>query len=89
MADCYPGAGTILDVMRLAVPLIVVPNHTLLDNHQEELADELERQGYVTKSSAGWVIPLPKPVPANILLIQVLRKMLFWTDNQTATSQIQ
>lgn len=47
----FLGAGTVLDVMRLGVPLIVVPNHTLLDNHQEELADELERQGYVTKSS--------------------------------------
>jgi beta-1,4-N-acetylglucosaminyltransferase len=44
------GSGTILDAMRLGLPLIVVPNPSLLDNHQQELADELERQGYVTKS---------------------------------------
>jgi beta-1,4-N-acetylglucosaminyltransferase len=36
--------------MRMGVPLIVVPNPSLLDNHQEELAIELERQGYVTHS---------------------------------------
>jgi beta-1,4-N-acetylglucosaminyltransferase len=42
------GAGTVLDAMRLDVPIIVVPNTTLLDNHQAELAEELERQGYVT-----------------------------------------
>jgi beta-1,4-N-acetylglucosaminyltransferase len=34
----------------MALPMIVVPNDTLLDNHQEELANELERQGYATKS---------------------------------------
>ena len=44
------GAGTILDGMRLSVPLIVVPNDSLLDNHQDELAEELESQGYATRS---------------------------------------
>lgn len=33
--------------MRLSVPLIVVPNPTLLDNHQVELAEELAKQDYV------------------------------------------
>lgn len=41
--------------MRLNVPLIVVPNPALLDNHQEELADELERQHYVTKGDVRYV----------------------------------
>ena len=34
--------------MRLDLPIIVVPNPALLDNHQVELAEELEKQGYVT-----------------------------------------
>jgi hypothetical protein len=42
--------------MRLALPLVVVPNVSLLDNHQEELADELQRQGYVVKSHTQYVI---------------------------------
>ncbi|MCJ1385665.1 N-acetylglucosaminyldiphosphodolichol N-acetylglucosaminyltransferase catalytic subunit alg13 [Xylographa soralifera] len=43
----HAGSGSILDALRLAVPLIVVPNTALLDNHQEELAEELAAQGYV------------------------------------------
>lgn len=43
------GAGTVLDAMRLGCHIIVVPNESLLDNHQGELADELQKQGYVTK----------------------------------------
>lgn len=42
-----PGSGSILDALRLNVPLIVVPNPSLLDNHQQELAEVLEQQGYV------------------------------------------
>jgi beta-1,4-N-acetylglucosaminyltransferase len=39
--------------MRMGLPIIVVPNSSLLDNHQAELAYELERQGYVTHSDTG------------------------------------
>lgn len=41
------GSGSILDALRIAVPIVVVPNPDLLDNHQVELAEELARQGYV------------------------------------------
>ena len=44
---CRTGSGSILDALRIAVPIIVVPNPELLDNHQEELAEELAIQGYV------------------------------------------
>ncbi|KAK7509624.1 glycosyltransferase family 28 C-terminal domain-containing protein [Phyllosticta citriasiana] len=43
----HAGSGSILDALRLNVPLVVVPNPTLLDNHQLELAEILEQQGYV------------------------------------------
>lgn len=46
----HAGTGSILDAMRLNIRLVVVPNPKLLDNHQEDFAKELERQGYVTKS---------------------------------------
>lgn len=41
------GSGSILEAMRVEVPMIVVPNEDLLDNHQIELAQELSKQGYV------------------------------------------
>ncbi|KAG9242699.1 hypothetical protein BJ878DRAFT_544005 [Calycina marina] len=47
------GSGTILDALRVDLPLIVVPNLSLLDNHQQELANEMHRQGYVTKSTTN------------------------------------
>ena len=46
-----PGSGSILGALRLGVPLVVVPNPTLKDNHQEELAQELQKQGYVVASN--------------------------------------
>lgn len=43
----HAGSGTILDALRISVPLIVVPNAELLDNHQVELAEALAEQEYV------------------------------------------
>ncbi|THH07298.1 hypothetical protein EW145_g3483 [Phellinidium pouzarii] len=49
----HAGSGSIIDVLRLEKPLIVVPNPSLLDNHQVDLASELDKLGYV-KASTTW-----------------------------------
>ena len=43
----FEGSGSILEALRIDVPLIVVPNTTLLHNHQVEVAEVLEEYGYV------------------------------------------
>lgn len=48
----FVGSGTILDSLRLSKTLIVVPNNTLMDDHQSELATELSKQGYLIACSA-------------------------------------
>ena len=50
------GSGTILDVLLRGKPLIIVPNPTLLDNHQEDMAHAmglLGRKGIDAQASAG------------------------------------
>lgn len=44
------GTGTILDAWKLGIPIIVVPNTRLLDNHQAEMAQHLSREGYAIMS---------------------------------------
>ncbi|KAI9806763.1 MAG: hypothetical protein M1825_006220 [Sarcosagium campestre] len=41
------GSGSILAALRIGAPLVVVPNPSLLDNHQVQLAKALAGQGYV------------------------------------------
>ncbi len=43
----HAGSGSILDAMRISVPLVVVPNTDLLHNHQVQLAEVLAEQSYV------------------------------------------
>jgi beta-1,4-N-acetylglucosaminyltransferase len=41
------GSGSILEALRFEVPLIVVPNTALLDNHQAELAIAMDHHNYL------------------------------------------
>lgn len=43
----HAGSGSILDALRFQIPLIVVPNTALLDNHQEELAAVMGKLNYL------------------------------------------
>ncbi|KAF2003674.1 glycosyltransferase family 1 protein [Amniculicola lignicola CBS 123094] len=56
----HAGSGTILAVLRYGLPLIVVPNTQLLDNHQDELATAMEKSNYLLK---GDVNNLAKMIP--------------------------
>ncbi|KXN82605.1 hypothetical protein AN958_02456 [Leucoagaricus sp. SymC.cos] len=47
----HAGSGTIIEILRIPKPLIVVPNPTLLHNHQEELAQALQAQGHLKSST--------------------------------------
>ncbi|KAJ5138477.1 uncharacterized protein N7515_003325 [Penicillium bovifimosum] len=67
---CHAGTGTILAGLRLGVPMIVVPNPDLADNHQQELADVLEEDKYVVSSSVenvGSAIRLAESQKAEVL----------------------
>ncbi|KAF8312024.1 glycosyl transferase [Clavulina sp. PMI_390] len=48
----HAGSGTILEALRSSKQLIVVPNNTLMDDHQSELANELGKGGYLVTCRA-------------------------------------
>ncbi|KAH9946059.1 glycosyl transferase [Epithele typhae] len=55
----HAGSGTILDVLRMKKPLIVIPNPTLLDNHQAELSDSLAGLNHLRSTT---VADLPQAI---------------------------
>lgn len=63
-ADRYPGTGTILDAWKLGVPLVVVPNTRLLNDHQTELAKHLSKEGYAIWGSTRYVMDSEIIVPS-------------------------
>ncbi|KAL2887481.1 UDP-N-acetylglucosamine transferase subunit alg13 [Ceratocystis lukuohia] len=42
----HAGTGSVLDAMAARAPMVVVPNESLLDNHQRELAQMVEDRKY-------------------------------------------
>ncbi|CAN9257051.1 unnamed protein product [Alternaria alternata] len=56
----HAGSGSILEALRYQIPLIVVPNTGLLDNHQEELAVAMERNNYLVRGDVTNLAPAIK-----------------------------
>ncbi|KAM0557140.1 hypothetical protein ACHAPJ_005403 [Fusarium lateritium] len=69
----HAGTGTILDAWKLGLPIIVVPNTQLLNDHQTEMAKHLSREGYAIMSS-GSIDDLKEAIH---------KVELLWEDNKT------
>ncbi|KAF9166715.1 N-acetylglucosaminyldiphosphodolichol N-acetylglucosaminyltransferase catalytic subunit alg13 [Actinomortierella ambigua] len=60
----HAGSGSILEALRLEKPLIVVINETLMNNHQQELGDALQEQGYLVSCTPTTLKRFPAADPA-------------------------
>ncbi|EWZ89725.1 hypothetical protein BFJ63_vAg10727 [Fusarium oxysporum f. sp. narcissi] len=69
----HAGTGTILDAWKMGLPLIVVPNIQLLNDHQTEMAKYLSKEGYAIMSSGS----------AEDLEEAIHKVGLLWEENKT------
>ncbi|KAG5666013.1 hypothetical protein KAF25_010138 [Fusarium avenaceum] len=67
------GTGTILDAWKMGLPIIVVPNTQLLNDHQTEMAKHLSKEGYAIMSSGS----------AEDLEEAIHKVGLLWEENKT------
>ncbi|KAI0399806.1 glycosyltransferase family 28 C-terminal domain-containing protein [Xylaria palmicola] len=51
----HAGSGSIIEALEFDSKLIAVPNPGLMDNHQLEIADEMESQGFLIHGRLGSV----------------------------------
>lgn len=51
-----PGTGTISDCLEVNCAQIVVANPNLMDNHQQEIADQVAKATHVIAGKLGYVI---------------------------------
>ncbi|OTB09063.1 glycosyltransferase family 1 protein [Hypoxylon sp. CI-4A] len=49
----HAGSGSILEALDFDTNVIAVPNPTLMGNHQSEIAEEMERQGFLIHGRLG------------------------------------
>lgn len=49
----HGGSGTIFEAIDMCKRIVVVPNRSLMDDHQMELAEELQLRGIVTVADAS------------------------------------
>lgn len=68
------GSGSILDALRFQKRLIVVPNESLMENHQKELSEELERQGYLVEGHVEY-----EPPSFALRLVFIYNRFLYGT----------
>ncbi|KAI2638882.1 glycosyltransferase family 1 protein [Hypomontagnella submonticulosa] len=49
----HAGSGSILEALNFDSTIIAVPNPTLMGNHQEEIAKEMDKKGFCTHGELG------------------------------------
>jgi beta-1,4-N-acetylglucosaminyltransferase len=49
------GTGSLLDGLHFRIPIVLVPNTDLAENHQEELADKFEKNGLCIRGDLEYV----------------------------------
>ncbi|KAG2497223.1 hypothetical protein HYH03_004812 [Edaphochlamys debaryana] len=64
----HAGSGSIFETLTAGVPLIVVPNPLLMDNHQVELGEQLAAMGHLVSAAPDALLDAVRGFDASKLL---------------------